>query len=207
MNIVRAFGYMCVALVLLLSVSLLSASAQTAERSTSAKAIFAGGCFWCMEEAFEEVPGVLSVTSGYIGGRVPNPTYDQVSAGKTGHTEAIEVLYDPARVSYSTLLEVFWHNIDPLTPNAQFCDHGSQYRAGIFYHNAEQQKLADTSKQALIDSQRFKTPIVTEITMATMFYPAEEYHQDYYKKNPLRYKFYKYNCGRAQRLKELWGKS
>lgn len=207
MNIVRAFGYMCVALVLLLSVSLLSASAQTAERSTSAKAIFAGGCFWCMEEAFEEVPGVLSVTSGYIGGRVPNPTYDQVSAGKTGHTEAIEVLYDPARVNYSTLLEVFWHNIDPLTPNAQFCDHGSQYRAGIFYHSAEQQKLADASKQALIDSQRFKEPIVTEITMATMFYPAEEYHQDYYKKNPLRYKFYKYNCGRAQRLKELWGKS
>ena len=207
MNIVRVFGYMCVALVLLLSVSLLSASAQTAERSTSAKAIFAGGCFWCMEEAFEEVPGVLSVTSGYIGGRVPNPTYDQVSAGKTGHTEAIEVLYDPARVSYSTLLEVFWHNIDPLTPNAQFCDHGSQYRAGIFYHSAEQQKLADASKQALIDSQRFKEPIVTEITMATMFYPAEEYHQDYYKKNPLRYKFYKYNCGRAQRLKELWGKS
>jgi peptide-methionine (S)-S-oxide reductase len=207
MNIVRAFGYMCVALILLLSVSLLSASAQTAERSTSAKAIFAGGCFWCMEEAFEEVPGVLSVTSGYIGGRVPNPTYDQVSAGKTGHTEAIEVLYDPARVNYSTLLEVFWHNIDPLTPNAQFCDHGSQYRAGIFYHSAEQQKLADASKQALIDSQRFKEPIVTEITMATMFYPAEEYHQDYYKKNPLRYKFYKYNCGRAQRLKELWGKS
>lgn len=207
MNIVRAFGYICVALILLLSVSLLSASAQTAERSTSAKAIFAGGCFWCMEEAFEEVPGVLSVTSGYIGGRVPNPTYDQVSAGKTGHTEAIEVLYDPARVNYSTLLEVFWHNIDPLTPNAQFCDHGSQYRAGIFYHSAEQQKLADASKQALIDSQRFKEPIVTEITMATMFYPAEEYHQDYYKKNPLRYKFYKYNCGRAQRLKELWGKS
>jgi peptide-methionine (S)-S-oxide reductase len=207
MNIVRVFGYMCVALILLLSVSLLSASAQTAERSTSAKAIFAGGCFWCMEEAFEEVPGVLSVTSGYIGGRVPNPTYDQVSAGKTGHTEAIEVLYDPARVNYSTLLEVFWHNIDPLTPNAQFCDHGSQYRGGISYHSAEQQKLADASKQALIDSQRFKEPIVTEITMATMFYPAEEYHQDYYKKNPLRYKFYKYNCGRAQRLKELWGKS
>jgi peptide-methionine (S)-S-oxide reductase len=207
MNIVRAFGYMCVALILLLSTSPLLVSAQTAESSTSAKAIFAGGCFWCMEEAFEEVPGVLSVTSGYTGGHVPNPTYDQVSAGKTGHAEAIEVLYDPAKVSYSTLLEVFWHNIDPLTPNAQFCDHGSQYRAGIFYHTAEQQKLADASKQALMDSQRFNTPIVTEITMATMFYPAEEYHQDYYKKNPFRYKFYKYNCGRAQRLKELWGKS
>jgi peptide-methionine (S)-S-oxide reductase len=160
-----------------------------------------------MEEAFEEVPGVLSATSGYTGGHVPNPTYAQVSAGKTGHAEAIEVLYDPAKVSYSTLLEVFWHNIDPLTPNAQFCDHGSQYRAGIFYHTAEQQKLAAASKQALMDSQRFSTPIVTEITMATMFYPAEEYHQDYYKKNPFRYKFYKYNCGRAQRLKELWGKS
>jgi peptide-methionine (S)-S-oxide reductase len=207
MNIVRAFGYMCVALILLLSTSPLLVSAQTAESSTSAKAIFAGGCFWCMEEAFEEVPGVLSVTSGYTGGHVPNPTYDQVSAGKTGHAEAIEVLYDPAKVSYSTLLEVFWHNIDPLTPNAQFCDHGSQYRAGIFYHTAEQQKLADASKQALMDSQRFNTPIVTEITMATMFYPAEEYHQDYYKKNPFRYKFYKYNCGRVQRLKELWGKS
>jgi peptide-methionine (S)-S-oxide reductase len=207
MNIVRAFGYMCVALILYLSALPLSVSAQTAESTPSAKAIFAGGCFWCMEEAFEEVPGVLSVTSGYIGGHVPNPTYTQVSAGKTGHTEAIEVLYDPARVSYSKLLEVFWHNIDPLTPNAQFCDHGSQYRAGIFYHTAEQQQLADASKQVIMDSQRFNAPIVTEITMATMFYPAEEYHQDYYKKNPLRYKFYKYNCGRAQRLKELWGKS
>jgi peptide-methionine (S)-S-oxide reductase len=207
MNIVRAFGYMCVALILYLSALPLSVSAQTAESTPSAKAIFAGGCFWCMEEAFEEVPGVLSVTSGYIGGHVPNPTYTQVSAGKTGHTEAIEVLYDPAKVNYSKLLEVFWHNIDPLTPNAQFCDHGSQYRAGIFYHTAEQQQLADASKQVIMDSQRFNAPIVTEITMATMFYPAEEYHQDYYKKNPLRYKFYKYNCGRAQRLKELWGKS
>jgi peptide-methionine (S)-S-oxide reductase len=207
MDIMRAFGYMCVALILYLSALPLSVSAQTAESTPSAKAIFAGGCFWCMEEAFEEVPGVLSVTSGYIGGHVPNPTYTQVSAGKTGHTEAIEVLYDPAKVNYSKLLEVFWHNIDPLTPNAQFCDHGSQYRAGIFYHTAEQQQLADASKQVIMDSQRFNAPIVTEITMATMFYPAEEYHQDYYKKNPLRYKFYKYNCGRAQRLKELWGKS
>ena len=207
MNIVRAFGYMCVALILYLSALPLSVSAQTAESTPAAKAIFAGGCFWCMEEAFEEVPGVLSVTSGYIGGHVPNPTYTQVSAGKTGHTEAIEVLYDPTKVNYSKLLEVFWHNIDPLTPNAQFCDHGSQYRAGIFYHTAEQQQLANASKQVIMDSQRFNAPIVTEITMATMFYPAEEYHQDYYKKNPLRYKFYKYNCGRAQRLKELWGKS
>jgi peptide-methionine (S)-S-oxide reductase len=160
-----------------------------------------------MEEAFEEVPGVVSVTSGYIGGQVANPSYEQVSAGKTGHAEAIEVLYDPARVTYNKLLEVFWHNIDPLTPNAQFCDHGSQYRAAIFYHNDEQQKLAEASKQALVDAKRFNAPIVTEIATATTFYAAEEYHQDFYKKNPIRYKFYKYNCGRAQRLKEVWGKS
>jgi peptide-methionine (S)-S-oxide reductase len=207
MPIVRRFGYTCVALLVLLSVSTNSATGQATGSGNLAKATFAGGCFWCMEEAFEEVPGVVSVTSGYIGGQVANPSYEQVSAGKTGHAEAIEVLYDPARVTYSKLLEAFWHNIDPLTPNAQFCDHGSQYRAAIFYHNDEQQKLAEASKQALVDAKRFNTPIVTEITMATTFYPAEEYHQDYYKKNPLRYKFYKYNCGRAQRLKEVWGKS
>jgi peptide-methionine (S)-S-oxide reductase len=189
----------------LLSASTNSATGQATGSSNLAKATFAGGCFWCMEEAFEEVPGVGSVTSGYIGGQVANPSYEQVSAGKTGHAEAIEVLYDPARVTYSKLLEVFWHNIDPLTPNAQFCDHGSQYRAAVFYHNDEQQKLAAASKQALVDAKRFNAPIVTEIVMATTFYPAEEYHQDYYKKNPLRYKFYKYNCGRAQRLKEVWG--
>jgi peptide-methionine (S)-S-oxide reductase len=201
----RSFGNIGVVLLWLLSPAVLFS--QTAASGNQAKATFAGGCFWCMEEAFEEVSGVLSVTSGYMGGHVSNPSYAQVSAGKTGHAEVIEVFYDPAKVSYSQLLEVFWHNIDPLTPNAQFCDHGSQYRAGIFYHNAEQLQLAEASKQALVSSQRFHTSIVTEITMATMFYPAEEYHQDYYKKNPLRYKFYKYNCGRAQRLKELWGKS
>ena len=207
MHIIRRFEYTWVTLLLILSASLYSATSQTTESGNLAKATFAGGCFWCVEEAFEEVPGVASVTSGYIGGHVPHPSYEQVSAGKTGHTEAVEVLFDPAKVSYSKLLEVFWRNIDPLTPNAQFCDHGSQYRAGIFYQNEAQKKLAEESKQALVDSQQFNTPIVTEITMATTFYPAEEYHQDYYKKNPLRYKFYKYNCGRAQRLKELWGKS
>jgi peptide-methionine (S)-S-oxide reductase len=160
-----------------------------------------------VEEAFENVAGVLGVTSGYTGGQVPNPTYAQVSAGKTGHTEAVEVLYDPSKVTYRNLLEVFWKNIDPLTANAQFCDHGSQYRAGIFYYDDEQKKLAAESKQALENSKRFNKPIVTEITMASAFYPAEEYHQDYYKKNPIRYKFYKHNCGRAQRLEELWGKS
>jgi peptide-methionine (S)-S-oxide reductase len=184
-----------------------TAIAQTAASGNAAKATFAGGCFWCMEEAFESVPGVLAVTSGYTGGHLPNPSYEQVSAGKTGHAEAIEVLYDPTKVSYSTLLEVFWHNIDPITPNAQFCDHGSQYRSAIFYHNDEQKKLAEESKQTLMDSKRFKAPIVTEIVMVSTFYPAEEYHQDYYKKNPLRYKFYKFNCGRARRLEELWGTS
>jgi peptide-methionine (S)-S-oxide reductase len=181
--------------------------AQTAESGNTAKATFAGGCFWCMEEAFESVPGVHTVTSGYTGGTLPNPNYQQVSAGKTGHAEAIEVVYDPTRVSYSKLLEVFWRNIDPITANAQFCDHGSQYRAAIFYHNDEQKKLAEESKQTLMNSKRFNAPIVTEIAMVSTFYPAEEYHQDYYKKNPLRYKFYKYNCGRAHRLEELWGKS
>jgi peptide-methionine (S)-S-oxide reductase len=178
---------------------------RAADSDKTEKAIFAGGCFWCMEEALENVPGVVSATSGYTGGQLANPSYAQVSAGKTGHTEAVEVVYDPAKVSYSELLEVFWHNIDPLTPNAQFCDHGSQYRAGIFYYNDEQKRLAEVSRQALVDSKRFSKPIVTEIVMASTFYPAEDYHQDYYKKNPLRYKFYKYNCGRAQRLEELWG--
>jgi peptide-methionine (S)-S-oxide reductase len=207
MRLVRMSRYTYVALILILGASLTPATSQTTESGNLAKATFAGGCFWCVEEAFEEVPGVASVTSGYIGGRVPHPSYEQVSAGKTGHTEAVEVLFDPTKVSYSALLEVFWRNIDPLTPNAQFCDHGSQYRAGIFYHSEAQKKLAEESKQALVDSKQFNAPIVTEITMATTFYPAEEYHQDFYKKNPLRYKFYKYNCGRAQRLKELWGKS
>jgi peptide-methionine (S)-S-oxide reductase len=192
---------------LFLGATILPASGQAAESSTPAKATFAGGCFWCMEEAFEGVPGVVAVASGYMGGHVPNPSYEQVSAGTTGHAEVVEVLYDPTKVSYSALLEVFWHNIDPLTPNAQFCDRGTQYRAAIFYHNDEQKQLAEASKQALINAQQFSTPVVTQVEMGSTFYPAEEYHQDYYKKNPIRYKFYKYNCGRAQRLKELWGKS
>lgn len=207
MNVLRPIPTLCVAFLLLCAVFSLSVTAQTAASSTLAKATFAGGCFWCVEEAFENVPGVLSATSGYTGGQVPNPSYEQVSAGKTGHTETVEVLYDPAKVSYSKLLDAFWRNIDPITANAQFCDHGSQYRAGIFYHNDEQKKLAEESKQALVDAKRFDKPIVTEITRVAEFYPAEDYHQDYYKKNPLRYKFYKHNCGRAKRLEELWGKS
>jgi peptide-methionine (S)-S-oxide reductase len=169
-------------------------------------AIFAGGCFWCVEEAFDKAPGVISTTSGYTGGHTVRPTYDQVSAGGTGHAEAVLVTFDPGRISYPQLLEVFWHNVDPITANQQFCDKGAQYRSAIFYRDPEQERQALASKEALARSGRFKQPIVTEISAASTFYPAEEYHQDYYQKNPLRYKFYKYSCGRAQRLEELWGK-
>jgi peptide-methionine (S)-S-oxide reductase len=185
-----------------------SASPQAggAQASKHQKATFAGGCFWCMEPPFDELPGVVSTTSGYTGGRTKNPTYEEVSAGSTGHTEAVEVVYDPAKISYAQLLDVFWKNIDPITPNRQFCDVGTQYRAGIYYHDEEQKRLAEASKQALEQSGRFKQPIVTEIAAAAPFYPAEEYHQDYYRKNPLRFNYYKYSCGRARRLEQLWGK-
>jgi peptide-methionine (S)-S-oxide reductase len=169
-------------------------------------AIFAGGCFWCMQEAFEKLDGVVTVTAGYTGGTVARPTYEQVSAGSTGHAESIEVKYDPRRITYARLLDAFWHNIDPLTPNQQFCDVGHQYRSAIFYRDEGQHRAAEASKQALQDAKRFSQPIVTEIVAAGPFYPAEEYHQDYYKKNPARYHFYKWNCGRVQRLEELWGK-
>jgi peptide-methionine (S)-S-oxide reductase len=168
-------------------------------------ATFAGGCFWCMEPPFDELPGVISTTSGYTGGRTKSPTYEDVSAGHTGHAEAVDVVYDPARISYEQLLEVFWKNIDPITPNRQFCDVGSQYRAAIFYHGDEQRRLAEESKRAIESSGRFDKPIVTEILPAGPFYKAEEYHQDYYKKNPIRFNFYKFSCGRARRLAELWG--
>jgi peptide-methionine (S)-S-oxide reductase len=170
------------------------------------KATFAGGCFWCMEHAFEELDGVVSTTSGYTGGRTENPTYREVSAGGTGHAEAVEVLYNPKKTSYEKLLDVFWQNIDPTAADHQFCDYGNQYRSEIFYHNDEQKRLAERSKTALEHSKPFKEPIVTKITLASVFYRAEEYHQDFYKKNPIRYKFYRYNCGRDQRLRELWGK-
>ena len=170
-----------------------------------AKATFAGGCFWCMEEAFEPVEGVISVISGYTGGQVENPTYEQVSAGGTGHTEAIEVTYDSNKVSYTQLLEVFWRNVDPTTPNAQFCDHGNQYRTAIFYHDDNQKQLIDPSKEKIERTKSFPESIVTEIAPASVFYPAEEYHQDFYSKNPIRYKYYKWSCGRAKRLEQLWG--
>ena len=172
-----------------------------------AKATFAGGCFWCMEEAFEKVEGVVSAISGYTGGQVENPTYEQVSAGGTGHTESIEVTYDPSKVTYKQLLEVFWRNVDPTTPNAQFCDHGNQYRTAIFYHDENQKQLIDESRQRVENSKTFPESIVTEIAPASVFYSAEEYHQDFYTKNPIRYKLYKWNCGRAQRLEQLWGNS
>jgi len=192
--------------VLLIGAWNVQSTGLAAAGATSGKAYFAGGCFWCMEEVFEKVEGVLSATSGYMGGTVSNPTYEEVSAGRTGHAESVEVVYDPAKVSYPKLLDAFWRNVDPITPNAQFCDHGNQYRSAIFFQTEDEKRASDSSKQVIEQSRRFKEPIVTQIVMAPQFYPAEEYHQDFYKKNPIRYKLYKYNCGRAQRLEELWGK-
>jgi peptide-methionine (S)-S-oxide reductase len=181
---------------------------QTAPASgTLATATFAGGCFWCMEQPYDELDGVISTTSGYTGGHEANPTYEEVSAGITGHTESVEVVYDPSKISYERLLEVFWRNIDPTTKDRQFCDRGTQYRTAIFSHDAEQQRLAEASKAELERTKPFDDPIVTEITAAGEFWPAEEYHQDYYTKNPLRYKLYRFGCGRDARLEELWGTS
>ena len=169
-------------------------------------ATFAGGCFWCTESDFDKLPGVISTTSGYIGGSVMNPTYEQVVAGKTGHVEAVQVHFDANKTDFAELLSAFWLTIDPLTPNRQFCDIGEQYRGVIFYHNAAQKKQAEESLAALQASNRFNEPIVTEILPATVFYKAEEYHQDYYLKNPLRYSYYRNNCGRDKALEKLWGK-
>ncbi len=170
------------------------------------KATFAGGCFWCMESEFAEQPGIISAVSGYTGGHVKNPTYDQVSMGKTGHAEAVEITYDPSKVTYEKLLDIFWWNINPTTLDQQFADVGSQYRTGIFYHGEEQKKLAAASKEKIEKSGRFDKPIVTEITAASEFYPAEEYHQKYYKKNPLHYQLYKKGSGREDYVKRVWGK-
>lgn len=183
--------------------SVVHAAAPTSGNTPTAKATLAGGCFWCMEPPYDELEGVISTISGYIGGTKKNPTYEEVSAGRTGHTEAVQITYDPTKIRYEKLLDVFWRNIDPLTANAQFCDSGSQYRSAIFYHDEAQKKLAEASKKGL--QSRFKQPIVTEIVRATEFYSAEDYHQDYYKKNPIRYKIYRSSCGRDRRLQELWG--
>ena len=185
---------------------LLSLNTYAAEPD-SALAIFAGGCFWCTEADFDKLPGVLETTSGYIGGNIENPTYEEVSSGRSGHIEAVQVRFDPRQTSYAKLLEAFWPTIDPVNGNGQFCDNGPQYRSAIFYLDAEQQRLAEASKTALAASGRLAQPIATEILAATPFYPAEDYHQDYHTKNPLRYSYYRHGCGRDQRLKELWGKT
>jgi peptide-methionine (S)-S-oxide reductase len=192
---------------ILLAIATFSASAAPGKDATDqAIATFAGGCFWCMEPPFDAIDGVISTTSGYTGGSKEDPTYREVSRGGTGHAEAVQIVYDPARVSYKKLLDVFWHNIDPTMAGGQFCDWGNQYRSEIFYHNEEQKQLAIESKTALENLKPFKEPVVTQVSAASTFYPAEDYHQDYYKKNPVRYKFYRYGCGRDKRLEELWGK-
>jgi peptide-methionine (S)-S-oxide reductase len=178
------------------------AAAQSAGQE---KATFAGGCFWCMEPPFDALPGVISTTSGYMGGTRKNPTYEEVSSGSTGHAEAVQVVYDPKKVSYEKLLQVFWKNIDPTVRDRQFCDIGTQYRSAIFFHSPEQQRLAEASKASVMKTKPFKADIVTPVVAAGDFWPAEDYHQDYYLKNPVRYKFYRTGCGRDARLKELWG--
>lgn len=174
-------------------------------KNKTEKAIFAGGCFWCMQPPFDKLKGVLSTFAGYTGGAKKDPTYEEVSDGGTGHCEAVEITYDPSQINYAELLDVFWKNIDPTALNKQFCDTGSQYRTAIFYLNEEQKKLALASKEKLEKEGRLNKKIMTEITSASTFYKAEEYHQEYYKKNPIRYKFYRYNCGRDQTLEKIWG--
>jgi len=184
---------------------LLAATAAGAQESPDIRtAIFAGGCFWCMEPPYDKLDGVLETTSGYSGGHVKNPSYEQVSAGGTGHAEVVRVKYDANKVSYAQLLEVFWRNVDPLDAGGQFCDRGDQYRSAIFYGNEAEKKLAEASRKRV--AAQLGVKIVTGIVPASAFYPAEEYHQNYYQRNPVRYKFYRYRCGRDKRLDELWGK-
>lgn len=167
-------------------------------------AIFAGGCFWCLEADMEQLPGVLAAESGYTGGYVPHPSYDMVSLGLTGHAEAVRVSYDPKKLSYAQLLDYFWRHIDPTTKNRQFCDVGKQYRSGIYWQDDDQRRAAEKSRDALLASGRF-SHIETEILPASAFYPAEEYHQDYSRKNPLRYAYYRFACGRDARVRQVWG--
>ena len=190
--------------VLAMVVAALAPGAAWAQDPAKETAVFAGGCFWCMEEAFDKVPGVLDTTSGYTGGQVENPTYQAVSAGGTGHYEAVEVEYDPAKVTYENLLDVFWKNVDPFDPIGQFCDKGDSYKSAVFVADEEERRLAETTKKSI--EERLKQPVATEILPEQAFYPAEDYHQDYYEKNPARYQYYKWGCGRAQRLEEIWGK-
>jgi peptide-methionine (S)-S-oxide reductase len=182
-----------------------ASAAEAASTDNSDVAVFAGGCFWCTESDFDKVAGVIATTSGYIGGELKNPTYQAVSSGQSGHMEAVQVRFDPSKTSYAKLLDAYWPSIDPLNANGQFCDTGSQYRSAIFYNSPEQQQLALASKAALAASGRLPAPIVTLILPATTFYPAEDYHQDYHSKNPLRYNYYRHGCGRDARLEKLWG--
>jgi peptide-methionine (S)-S-oxide reductase len=193
---------------LLIPVFLVAALGAVFAQSTpkTEVATFAGGCFWCTEADFDKVPGVISTTSGYTGGKTVSPTYQQVGSGTTGHTEAVEIVFDPSKVTYQQLLDVFWRNHDPLAKDRQFCDRGDMYRPGIFFHSEAQRQAAEASKKQV--QSRFAPRIVhTEVTKAGAFYKAEDYHQDYHDKNPVRYKLYRFNCGRDQRLEELWGKS
>jgi len=184
-----------------------SASAPGRAAGPTAFATFAGGCFWCMEPPFEKLDGVHAVISGYMGGHKKNPTYEEVSAGVTGHAESVEIRYDAAKIGYERLLEVFWHNVDPTTADRQFCDHGRQYRPAIFYRDTTQKRLAEQTRRTIERTKQFREPIVLEITAASTFYPAEEYHQDFYKKNPAHYSSYRTGCGRDRRLRQLWGES
>ncbi|HUE37862.1 MAG TPA: peptide-methionine (S)-S-oxide reductase MsrA [Candidatus Binatia bacterium] len=187
------------------SCALLLLGAVAVGAAETAKATFAGGCFWCMQPAYDAVPGVVSTTVGYTGGHTKDPSYHEVGSGSTGHAESIQVVFDPAKVSYEKLLDVFWHNVDPTDASGQFCDKGNQYRSAIFYHDDAQKRLAEESKKNVANSLKVPGPIATEIVAASTFYPAEDYHQMYYKKNPIRYHFYRRGCGRDNRLEEVWG--
>jgi peptide-methionine (S)-S-oxide reductase len=204
--IFRALRPWAATLIALVAIPVLAQMAKLpAAPPGSAVATFAGGCFWCMEQPFDKLNGVLATTSGYAGGKKSNPTYEEVSGGGTGHTEVVQVLYDPSKVTYQKLLDVFWHNVDPTVKDRQFCDVGSQYRTSIFVHTDDQRRAAEASKAAVEKSKPFKDAIVTPIVAAAEFWPAEEYHQDYYVKNPVRYNYYRTGCGRDAKLKQLWG--
>lgn len=198
--------YLPLLLIMLVSCSLTTVNAADERTGPHlAKATFSGGCFWCMEQPFDLLPGIIDTIPGYTGGNIKDPTYKTVSGGLSGHVEAIQILYDPAKISYEKLLDVFWHNIDPTNDNGQFCDEGNQYRANIFYHDEEQKRLAEQSKSTIEKNKRFPESIKTQIIKATEFFPAEQSHHNYYSKNPFTYKFYRFMCGRDNRLKELWG--
>ena len=201
-----ARGILALGLVLFAAAPAVAADGAAATPAKTETATFAGGCFWCEEAAFDHVPGVVSVTSGYTGGTKKDPSYEEVSSGTTGHAESVEVVFDPAKVGYRQLLDIFWRNVDPVDPRGQFCDKGGQYRSAIFYHDEEQHRIAEQSKKELEETKQLPGPIVTEIVPATAFYRAEEYHQHYHEKNPIRYNFYRHGCGRDARLAELWGK-